>query len=117
MPTMRIRNAWKTGLNSQARRLTGSALSGAGVTISGVGAVVADGAGVGATVAPGASDAVGTADPAGACDAVIGSHAPTNSASASRAPASRAKRGIEARRVRVIGPGRTRPRGRDGSGR
>ena len=44
----RIRNSWKIGLNSQARRLTGSALSAAGLTISGVGASVADGAIVGA---------------------------------------------------------------------
>ena len=56
IPTMRIRNAWKIGLNSQASRLTGSALSVAGVTISGVGlgAAVA-----GAAVARGAAPARG----------------------------------------------------------
>src|SRR6185503_4892269 len=75
MPIIRIRNAWKIGLNSHASRLTGSALIGAGVTISGVGAAVAEGATVGAGVVPGASVAAGCPEPAGAGDWVIGSQA------------------------------------------
>src|SRR2546425_399871 len=65
----RISSAWKIGLNRNASRLTGSALSGAGLTISGVGSDVADGAVVGPGVVPGAGVVPGTSDPPGVTEA------------------------------------------------
>ena len=63
IPTIRIRNAWKIGLKSQARRLSGSAFGSAGRTTSGVGTGVPVGAAVGPAV--GAGEVPGSASSPG----------------------------------------------------
>src|SRR4051812_16644083 len=96
----------------------GSAFSGAGLTINGVGWTVDDGAAVGPGVDPGARDSVGAGPEApGAADCERGSQATATRAIARTAPATRSSRRIRRGGAAVIERGRSRRDGRGGNGR